>query len=185
MRSLITLPHSVFLRIAAAVMPRPSAASTAATLSGLMTALVVLAAGSAFAQSADQTAISNLLHGMFDKPETKLVVAPVVVAGNYAIAGWTQAEMGGRALLRKGDKDWKLVLCAGDEIKSHDALSKVGIPEQDAIVLADNMAAEEGKLPSQQVAMFSRFQGIMMMDGGDDHQAHHEHDHGHDHGASQ
>jgi hypothetical protein len=43
--------------------------------------------------------------------------------------------MGGRALLRRKGQDWELILCAGDGIKSRDALAKVGIPLQDAAAL--------------------------------------------------
>jgi hypothetical protein len=44
------------------------------------------------------------------------------------------------------------------------ALLKVGIPQDEAMTIEHNLAAAEGKLPPQQVAMFSRFAGIMMMD---------------------
>jgi len=137
---------------------------------------ILAIAAPAFAETADQTAISKLLHGMFDKPDTQLVVAPITISGSYAIAGWTQGEMGGRALLRKKDQNWALILCAGDAIKSQDGLMKVGVPSQDAVQIANEMTAAEGKLPAQQVAMFSRFEGVMMMDGSAEHQdAHHDH----------
>jgi hypothetical protein len=88
--------------------------------------------------------------------------------------------MGGRALLRNKGQNWVLILCAGDGIKSQEGLVKVGVPSQDAALLAKDMSIEESKLPSQQVAMFSRFEGIMMMDGSDQHQhAHHDQDAGH------
>ena len=148
-------------------------------LAGLAVSLAVVAASSAFAQSADQAAISQLLHGMFDRPGSQLTVAPIVVSGDNAIAGWTQGDMGGRALLRKKQQIWTLILCAGDEIKSRDALAKVGIPVQDAAILDRDLAAAESALPPQQVAMFSRFQGVMMMDGSDSHHDHHDHDAGH------
>jgi hypothetical protein len=141
---------------------------------------IFLVAGTALAETADQTAISKLLHGMFDRPNAQLLVAPIVVSGIYAVAGWTQAEMGGRALLRKKDQDWVLILCAGDGIKSLEGLIKVGVPNQDAASLAEEMSTEEGKLSSQQVAMFSRFEGVMMMEDSDDHQhAHHDQAAGH------
>lgn len=134
--------------------------------------------GPAFAEDPDRAAISKLLHGLFDQPGKQLLVAPIVVSGSYAVAGWTQAETGGRALLRKKDQDWVLILCAGDGIKSQDGLLKVGVPSRDAALLAQNMNIEENNLPAQQAAMFSRFEGIMRMDGsGDDqHVRHHDHD---------
>ena len=95
-------------------------------------ALMLLLAGPVFAQTADEAAISNLLHATFDRPEVPLTIAPIVVAGDHAIAGWIQADMGGRALLRRKGEAWTLILCAGDGIKSQDTLAKAGIPARNA-----------------------------------------------------
>jgi hypothetical protein len=138
-------------------------------LLGCAVALMLLFAGPVFAQTADESAISKLLHITFDKAESPPIIAPVVVAGNHAIAGWTQGDMGGRALLRKNADGWQLILCAGDGIRSRDSLAKVGIPSQDAAALERDLAAAEGKLPPQQVAMFSKFEGMLMMDGSGNH----------------
>jgi hypothetical protein len=131
--------------------------------------IFTLAFGSAVAEPTDQAAVSNLLHSTFDRPEAALRVAPVVVAGNHAIAGWTQGDMGGRALLRRKQQTWELILCAGDGIKSRDALAKAGIPNSVAATLERELAAAEGKLDPGQVAMFSRFEGVLMMDGSGNH----------------
>lgn len=140
--------------------------------------LISLATGGApHAETADQTAITTLLHRMFDKPGTQLVIVPIVVSGDHAIAGWTQGEMGGRALLRHR-QDWTLILCAGDGITSAEALARAGVSTTEAAELAKKLAEAENSLPPQQIAMFSRFEGIMMMDGSD-HQGGHEHGSGH------
>lgn len=117
---------------------------------------------------ADETAISRLLHGMFDKPGETLSVEPIVVSGEHALAGWTQGQMGGRALLRRQHQAWSLVLCAGDGIKSKQALAQGGVPSADAEKIATSLAAAEARLAPERVAMFSRFEGVMMMDGKDD-----------------
>ena len=127
---------------------------------------MILYVSPASAESADQAVVAKLLHGMFDRPGAELLVAPIVVSGSFAVAGWRQGDAGGRALLRRKDQDWVLVLCAGDGIKSADGLVKAGVPGAQAASLARDLATEEARLPSQQVAMFSRFEGIMMMEGG-------------------
>jgi hypothetical protein len=71
--------------------------------------------------------------------------------------------MGGRALLRR--KGGGLTLCAGDAIRSHEALKQAGVPQQGALSLERDLAAAEAKLDPQRVAMFSRFEGMVMMDG--------------------
>ncbi len=120
--------------------------------------------GPAWADASEQARISAVLHGMFDRPEARLNVAPVVVSGDHAIADWAQGEMGGRALLRKRQQAWVVILCAGDGIKTRDALTKAGVPAADAGRLEQDLAAAEARLPPKDVAMFSRFEGLVMMD---------------------
>ena len=117
----------------------------------------------------DEASISQLLHGMFDKPQEPLSVEPVVVSGDHAVADWAQGQMGGRALLRRHQRAWTIILCAGDGIKSKDALMKVGVPATDAERLESDMAAAEAKLAPEKVAMFSRFEGLVMMNSDADH----------------
>ena len=112
----------------------------------------------------NEAKIADLLHKNFDKPNTTLRVSPIVVAGDYAIAGWTQGDMGGRALLRNKHQEWTLILCAGDAIKTKDSLLKVGVADDDAAWLERDLAAAEAKLDSKELAMFSRFEGLVMMD---------------------
>jgi len=136
-----------------------------------LAALALLAGSTAFAlaESADAMAISRLLHGAFDKPNEVLSVEPVVVAGDHAIAGWTQGDMGGRALLRRRQGSWSVMLCAGDAIKSSAALQAAGIPQQEAMQLAGYLAAAESRLAPERLAMFSRFEGLVTLDGASHH----------------
>ena len=133
------------------------------------------AAATALAEpvTAEETSIAQLLHGMFDKPGETLLVEPVVVAGDHAIADWTQGQMGGRALLRRGQQQWTLILCAGDGIKSADAMQMGGVPPADAKSLETGLATAEAKLSPERLAMFSRFEGLVRMDGKDGESQHH------------
>ena len=137
--------------------------------------VVTIAATAAWAAplTADETTIASLLHGMFDKPGETLLVEPVVVAGDHAIADWTQGQMGGRALLRRGQKQWTLILCAGDGIKSADAMQMGGVPPADAKALETGLATAEAKLSPERLALFSRFEGLVGMDGKDGEAQHH------------
>jgi hypothetical protein len=130
---------------------------------------MLMFAAPVMAQTVDESAISELLHTTFDRPEAPLTIAPIVVGGNYAIAGWTQGDMGGRALLRRKEQNWILILCAGDGIKSRGGLVQAGIPIQDAVALERDLAAAEAKLPPQQRSMLSRFEGVMMMESDGSH----------------
>ena len=67
----------------------------------------------------------------------------VTVSGDHAIADWAQGQMGGRALVR------------------------AGVPATDARKLERERTIAEAKLPPEKAAMFSRFEGLVMMDGED------------------
>ncbi|MCP3400194.1 copper uptake system-associated protein [Bradyrhizobium sp. CCGB20] len=136
-----------------------------ASLRALSLVFVLLASAAVPATEAGAEAeIEGLLHGMFDKPDAVLNVSPIVVAGGFAIADWTQGEMGGRALLHRKQASWVITLCAGDGIRSREALRHAGVPQQEAISLERNLAAAESKADPQRVAMFSRFEGMVTMD---------------------
>ena len=129
----------------------------------MIAAFVVLiasvAVGLAETAGADAASIGQLLRGMFDKPGETLSVGPVVVSGDHAIADWSQGDMGGRALLRRKQGVWTVTLCAGDAIKSSEALKTAGVPQPDAIHLAQALASAESSLAPERVAMFAASKG--------------------------
>jgi hypothetical protein len=133
----------------------------------MIATLVWLAASVAIgsAETGDPASIGQLLRGMFDRPGDVLSVGPVVVSGDHAIADWTQGEMGGRALLRRSHGSWAVTLCAGDAIKSSEALKTAGVPQPDAIHLAQALASAESTVAPERLAMFARFEGLVTMDG--------------------
>jgi hypothetical protein len=124
------------------------------------------------AAASDADAIRQLLLSTFDKPDARLAVDPVVIAGNYAVAGWSQGDTGGRALLRQRAGQWAIVLCSGDALKTGEALRRGGVPEAGAKLLAARLAEAEAKLPPERVALFARFDGIVMMDASGAHPHH-------------
>lgn len=135
-------------------------------ITALVAALFILFAHSAFAAEAiDQTDIQTALHAMFDKPDVELVIDPITVDSGFAVAGWTQGDMGGRAFLRKSGATWALVLCTGDEIKSADALKASGVPAEGADRLAAAIAESEKSLDPERLKKLASFQGVMRKDG--------------------
>jgi hypothetical protein len=147
-------------------------------LTKLFVALVVFwsLAGSALA-GPDEDAVRDLLHSTFDKPDAKLAVGPVVTTAGYAIAGWTQGETGGRALLRNKHGRWTIILCAGDGIRSAEALRHAGIAPHVADELAEALAKAEQTVPPDRLGMFARFEGLLRMDEADNHPPIHDRAH--------
>ncbi|WP_187968087.1 copper uptake system-associated protein [Aquibium microcysteis] len=114
--------------------------------------------------TSDGGAIRHLMMATFDKPESPLTVEPVVVQGDIAVAGWSQGEMGGRALLRRKGDAWTLTLCSGDALKEAASLTHFGLSQTEASAMAAAIAEAEAKLDPALVAKFSTFDGVVMMD---------------------
>lgn len=124
----------------------------------------------ASAAPADEAAIRKLITATWDKPELRLEISPVVVSGAWAIAGWTQGERGGRALmLRSAHGDWSVLACGGDGLKEAKALAMTGMPESTARTLAAALARAEAQLPASRLAKFSTFEGLVRMDAAAHH----------------
>jgi hypothetical protein len=120
----------------------------------------------ACASEADAGAIRHVMMAIWDKPDSPLVVEPIVIAGDHAIAGWSQGETGGRALLRRKSADWHVILCAGDDLTRADVLHKVGLTHTAAQSLASELAAAEKAQPPARLALFSKFEGLVMVSPG-------------------
>ncbi|WP_084640217.1 copper uptake system-associated protein [Kaistia adipata] len=120
----------------------------------------------------DEAAIEHVLKSIWDSQQAPLGIAPVLIAGDHALAGWEQGERGGRALLRRQGKAWSVVLCGGDELKSADSLIKAGVPAKDAAALTVDLAVAEAKLDPKVVAKFSLFEGVVRMDEEGNHSGH-------------
>ena len=116
------------------------------------------------------------------RQEAPLSVAPVVVVGDHAIAGWVQDKLGGRALMRKVRGAWTIHLCSGDPLKNADMLASTGIPVDVARTLADRLALAERAIPAATVALFSTFEGLVHIGADGQHPPVHGHPsvhHGH------
>ena len=135
---------------------------------GLLAIIIAVGASGLAAAHDNVGAITDLMMTTFDQPDAPLVVGPVVVAGDYAIAGWTQEDRGGRALLKRKDHAWAIHLCAGDALRNETALVHMGLPADVAATLASDLVAAEASASPERVALFATFEGVVEMnaDGG-------------------
>ncbi len=133
----------------------------------LIWAAVLLTAATAAAQhypATDADAIRHLMKSTWDKPAEPINIPSLTVVADYAVAGWTQGDMGGRALLRKKADGWSIILCAGDQLKDVEHLRKAGIADAVARRLASEVALAERAVLPKDLAMYSRFEGLVMID---------------------
>lgn len=134
-------------------------------------ALLLLACSAAWSAD-DDAAIRAVLMQQFDKPEARLQVDPVVAQGEHAVAGWSQGDRGGRALLRRQHGHWQITACAGDALKDPRTLREAGVPGPDADRLARSLANAEARLSPAARQRLSRFDGLVRMDAQGQHHHH-------------
>ncbi len=160
-------------------MRRPNALLAAAAFAA---ALAISSPG--HAAEGDTAAIQHLMMATFDRPDAPLMVEPVTVSGDIAVAGWAQGDMGGRALLRRKDGAWVLTLCSGDALKEAAALERFGLSPAEAEAMAAAVVAAEAEMDPAIVAKFASFDGVVMMgeDGNHPPAEGHGHEGGHDDG---
>lgn len=154
-------------------------------ISGLALAIICLLSTTTPVQSAPDhrqamatpaKEVQGIVHVMkrqFDKPQSPLKVAPVVVEGDWALAGWLQDVRGGRALLQKRHGHWVIVVCGGDGLRQADALVHTGMTADMATVLAKKLNVAESRLPSDTLKKFASFEGMLRVDGDAGHGAPH------------
>jgi ubiquinone/menaquinone biosynthesis C-methylase UbiE len=142
----------------------------------LLICLYALSFTPGFAQGhSDRAAIAAVLMKTFDRPEARLVVEPVIVEGDIAIAGWLQEGRGGRALMRRKGHHWIIALCAGEALRHEHGLRQVGLEAAAAKRLASAIAKAESALPKTTVARFDSFEGTVVMDEHGNHPPVHGH----------
>ena len=110
-------------------------------------------------------AISRLLSSTFEKPDSRLLLDPIVVEGKAAVVGWVQGDLAGRAFLRESDGHWAIVACGGDALKDVSTLQRLGLSQAQADRLSAAMAAAEARIDPQRVARFATFGELVEMSG--------------------
>lgn len=111
-------------------------------------------------------AIEALLNARFDTSDSPLTIAPVVVSGSAAIAGWAQDKRGGRALLRRDEKGWFIELCSGASLILPATLQSHGLPAKEAEALLQKTKAAEAALGPDRIARLDSFEGTLIVGRG-------------------
>ena len=138
-------------------------------------ALFLLQAATAVAQDQNASQVRSAIKAIWDKPGAAVDIDPVVVVANHAIAGWTQEDRGGRALLRKEHGKWTVIVCGGDGLAKAAALRQTGMSATDAGALEKAVAKAETGIPEARRKKFALFEGMVRVDGAQGHAAHGAH----------
>jgi hypothetical protein len=105
----------------------------------------------------DEQKIIRLMKSTWQKPESRLDVAPISIVHEYAIVGWIQGQHGGRALLRKQKEQWRVIMCGGDGLLDKNILKNAGIPTSTASALLEKTLAAENHLSKNRLRSFASF----------------------------
>ncbi len=121
--------------------------------------------------SEKKASIRTVINKMYDTPEHKVLIDPVVVNKKYALASWIHADIGGRVVMHQNDKkQWEVVLCSGKAVTDKDFLLTTGMPASTAETLVQELALTEAKLSKEKIALFDSFKAVVR----GSHQAMHE-----------
>ncbi len=115
------------------------------------------------ANMSDEEAIEALLKAQFHTKENPLSVAPIVVTGDHAVAGWAQDSRGGRAFLQKSDQGWEVVMCSGEKLVKAHSFMTMGMSSAEANSLQSAITDAEAKLSPNTIALFNSFEGEIIL----------------------
>lgn len=113
--------------------------------------------------TADSVAIPEKLIAELQRPDAQLTVESVAVVGDWAVAGWRQDGIAGRALLKRHGPVWWIRLCTGASLKSEKGLRDFGLPRATAAELAKKVETAESLLPPETVARLDGFAGTVIL----------------------
>lgn len=102
---------------------------------------------------------------IWSQPANPLVVEPIVIVEEHALAGWIQGERGGLALLQRHKGQWRVTVCGSDAIGAVDSLLLSGISPEQAQDLSQGFAHAAQQVPPAQRALFSTFGEAIHLDG--------------------
>lgn len=123
------------------------------------------------AAGSDEDQIRAVMMAQFDRPDAPLTVAPVVIEGETAMAGWAQDGRGGRALLRRDAEGWYIAMCAGAPLLDQATLHAQGLGHGAATLIAAMRRAESGG--GFDSSIFDGFEDVLVFDRQSSHgQAH-------------
>lgn len=114
-------------------------------------------------RAAEIIAISAALRGALGEPEA--MIAPIVLQGEVALAGWTQGGEGARAFLRRSEKgEWRVLLWSGASLTLQSTLTSLGVGRRIGDLLRAELHAAEAALGPSFTARFDAFPGTAVVE---------------------
>lgn len=111
----------------------------------------------------DLLAINDTLRMELDGDQD-IAIAPIVVRGNVAIAGWTADNIGARALLKRdAELDWYVELWSGQSLLLDSTLSSMGVGRADREAIRTEFRIAESLLGAAFTRRFEAYPGTVVI----------------------
>lgn len=112
---------------------------------------------------ADLLAINTVLRAeLGNAPE--IIIAPVVLKDDLAVAGWTRGDLGARTFLRQDEAgSWYVEMWSGKSLLLTATLSSLGVRKTAADDLRSELTASEALLGRQFIQRFDGFPGTVVI----------------------
>ncbi len=112
--------------------------------------------------SLDEKKIRHVINSTYDTPNGKVIINPIVINAEHALASWVQGNKGGRVIMNKNSHDqWEVVLCSGKAVLDSQFLQKSGITRPIADLLSKALTKKEATLSEKQRLQFDSFNAIV------------------------
>ncbi|WP_168199290.1 copper uptake system-associated protein [Pseudorhodobacter turbinis] len=85
------------------------------------------------------------------------IIAPITIAGDIAIAGWTFGFEAARVFLRNGPEGWRAGLISNDSLLLPSTLVSLGMSRRDSTPFLAEVRAQEAALGPDFSARFDAF----------------------------
>lgn len=110
---------------------------------------------------ADLAGIAAALRMALDAPEA--MIAPIVIDGDVAIAGWTIGDDGARAFLRRQDDGWRVEMWSGPSLTLQATLTSLGVSRSAGDRLRAELDAAETALGPAFSRRLNAFPGTVLI----------------------
>ncbi|GEM_PF-5001178 len=124
-------------------------------------AAVAVAEPDTLDRPAEIRGVAAALRAALGAPEA--MIAPIVLDGDTAIAGWTLGHMGARALLRRSSDGWHVEMWSGPSLSLPTTLTSRGVPRSVGDRLRSELSATEAALGTAFIARFDAFPGTVLL----------------------
>jgi hypothetical protein len=125
----------------------------------IVSMMMAALAGCAATVSEEKAAIAQSLQAKYGAQDA-VVVDPIVLRNDYAVADLVRGDIGARAVMQKRKGEWQVLVLAGQEARDAAYLVKAGVPQVEARALANLLVTSERQVPEEKLIKLERYAAV-------------------------